>query len=277
MDCRKWIEKYSIDCKLKYNSINTQENYISQVYAFLQYFDKDYREPKEIPTDKIKLWLLSVKSPNTRNHRLCAVKSFYQLSVNMPMKIDKIPYAKKDKQLPIVLSVDEIQKMFNVCDNKKHMVILALLYSCGLRVSELINLKWNHLDRSRMIINVIAGKGNKDRQVPLSLHIIPLLENYYREYKSKEYVLNGQKYLQYSDRSVLEVVKQLAEKANLNKRVYTHLIRHCTMTHLLEQGTDISIIQKLCGHNSPRTTQLYTHISHNMISKINSPISNIKF
>lgn len=277
MDYRKWIEKYSIDCKLKYNSINTQENYISQVNSFLNYFTKDFREPKEIPTERIKMWLLEVSSPNTRNHRLCAVKSFYQLTVGMPMKIDKIPFTKKDKKLPIVLSVEEIQRMFNVCDNLKHKVILSILYSCGLRVSELIDLKWNNIDRSRMTINVIAGKGNKDRQVMLSPQLIPLLETYYREYKSKEYVLNGQVELQYSDRSVLQVVKQLAIKAGISKRVYTHLIRHCTMTHLLEQGTDLSILQKLCGHNNPKTTLMYTHISHNLISKVNSPLNQIKF
>jgi site-specific recombinase XerD len=277
MNTKKWIEKYSIDCRLKYNSINTQENYISQVKSFLYYFTNDFREPKEIPTGRIKLWLLDVKSPNTRNHRLCAVKSFYQLTVKMPMKIDKIPFTKKDKQLPIVLSVEEIQRMFDVCDNSKHRVILSTLYSCGLRVSELINLKWANIDRSRMIINVIAGKGNKDRQVVLSPQLIPILEDYYREYKSKEYVLNGQFKLQYSSRSVLQVVKQLAVKVGIGKRVYSHLIRHCTMTHLLEQGTDLGVLQKLCGHNNPRTTLIYTHISHNLISKINSPLNQIKF
>jgi len=110
----------------------------------------------------------------------------------------------------------------------------------------------------------------------LSESIIPLLEKYYYEYKPQEYVLNGQTKLQYSDRSVNEVVKQLAEKANIDKRVYTHLIRHCSFTHLVEQGTDINLIQKLAGHNNVKTTMIYTHISHNIISKIQSPISTIK-
>lgn len=166
--------------------------------------------------------------------------------------------------------------MFDVCENLKHKVILSLLYSCGLRVSELINLKWKHIDRSRMIINIIAGKGRKDRQVMLSESIIPLLENYYREYKSKEYVLNGQSSPQYSDRSVGEVMKQLGTKAGIKKRVYTHLIRHCSFTHLCEAGTDINIIQKLAGHTNVKTTMIYTHISDSLISKINSPINNIR-
>lgn len=276
MDCRKWIDKYSIDCRLKYNSENTQSNYISQVTSFLFRFEKEYREPKEIPTEKIKLWILEKDSPNTRNHRLCAIKSFYEMTVGMPCKIDKIPFSKKDKKLPIVLSQDEIQRMFDVCENKKHKVILALLYSCSLRVSELINLKWSHIDRSRMIINIIQAKGKKDRQVGLNDKLIVLLTDYWNDYHPKEYILNGQFSLQYSDRSVGEVVKQLATKARINnKRIYTHLLRHTSATHLVENGVDIALIQKLLGHQSPKTTSLYTHISYNHISKIQSPLSQI--
>jgi site-specific recombinase XerD len=193
----------------------------------------------------------------------------------MPSKIQKIPYPKAEKKLPIVLSKDEIQRMFNVCENLKHKALLSILYACGLRVSEVINLKWSHIDRSRMIINIIAGKGNRDRQVMLPSSLIPLLEKYYREYKPKEYVFNGQSTIQYSDRSVLQVIKQLALKANISKRVYTHLMRHCSFTHLCESGTDISIIQKLAGHNNIKTTMVYTHISDSLISKINSPLNTI--
>lgn len=276
MDILKWSDKYSIDCKLKYNSQATQENYNSQVKSFLSYF-KIETEPKAIPTEKIKIWLLEAKTINTRKHRLCAINSFYDLTVGMPNKISKIPYPKSEKKLPIVLSQEEIQRMFNVCENKKHKVILALLYSCGLRVSELLNLKWKHLDRSRKIINIIAAKGNKDRQVMLPEIIIPLLENYCREYnlENSEHVLTGQNCPQYSERSVGEVVKQLAFKAGINKRVYTHLLRHCSFTHMVESGVDINLIQRLAGHSNVKTTSIYTHISHNLISKINSPINSI--
>ena len=161
-------------------------------------------------------------------------------------------------------------------ENKKHKVILALLYSCSLRVSELINLKWKDIDRSRMIINIIQSKGNKDRQVGLNETLIKLLTEYWNEYKSKEYVLNGQTSSQYTDRSVGEVVKKLAKKAGINnKRVYTHLIRHTSATHMVENGTDINLIQKLLGHSDVKTTNVYLHISHNHISKIKSVIENI--
>lgn len=276
MDCRKWSDKYSTDCDLKYQSDATRENYKSCVRQFLYYF-KDYREPKEIPTDEIKKWLLQANTVNTRKHRLCSIKSFYEITVGMPNKIDKIPYPKSDKKLPIVLSIPEVQRMFDVCENKKHKVILALLYSCGLRVSELINLKWSHIDRSRMIINIIQAKGKKDRQVMLPDVIIPVLEQYYKEYKSIEYVLNGWKgEPMYTAESVRNVIKQLAVKAGINKRVYTHLMRHCSFTHMVEAGVDINLIQKLAGHNNVKTTNMYLHISHNHISKIKSPIDSIK-
>jgi integrase/recombinase XerD len=277
MEFRKWHDKYSTDCKLKYPSKRTQENYICSVGSFLKYFEKEI-QPKSISTDKIKEYLLTFSTINTRNHKLCAIKSFYEITVGMPLKLDKIPFSKKNKQLPIVLSVDEIQMMFNVCENKKHKVILALLYSCSLRVSELINLKWKDVDRSRMIINIIQAKGNKDRQVGLNKQLIKLLEDYYKEYRSVTYILNGQgTSSKYSDRSVGEVIKQLAIKAKIeNKRIYTHLIRHTSATHMVESGVDINLIQKLLGHSSVKTTAIYTHISHNHISKIKSPLSQIQ-
>lgn len=275
MNIRKWTDKYSRDIQLVYNSKNTRSNYVSQVSCFLSHFKYEI-EPKSIDNDKIKDWLLKANTINTRKHRLCAINSFYKITVGMPSKIQKIPYPKSEKKLPIVLSQDEIQRMFNVCDNLKHKVIMALLYSCGLRVSELINLKWSHIDRSRMIINILAGKGKKDRQVMLEPSLIPILEKYYYEYKSKIYVLNGQKSNQYSDTSVNQVVKQLADKSRINKRVYTHLMRHCSFTHMVENGTDINLIQKLAGHSSPKTTAIYTHISHSLISKITSPLSRIQ-
>lgn len=279
MDIRKWADKYSIDCRLKYNSISTQDNYISQVTSFLAYF-KNEIEPKSIPSDKIKEWLLQAKTINTRKHRLCAIKSFYELTVRMPNKVGAIPYPRSEKKLPIVLSQEEVQLMFTACKNTKHTVILAILYSCGLRVSELINLKWVDIDRSRKIINIIAAKGNKDRQVMLTDQLIPLLEKYCKEYNLQKstYILSGQNNAdQYSSRSVGEVIKQLAEKAGINKRVYTHLMRHNCFTHMVENGTDINLIKELAGHSNVKTTSIYTHISHNLISKIKSPLEQIKF
>jgi site-specific recombinase XerD len=252
-------------------SKNTIENYVSCLNIFFGKSTKDH--PKNINETDIKNFLFQFKEVNTQRNYHSAIKKFYDVCLGQKEKFKYIPYAKKNEKLPIVLSVEEIQKMFSVCENLKHKVILSLLYSCGLRVSELINLKWQSIDRSRMIINIIAAKGNKDRQVMLTPKIIPLLEAYWKEYKSKEYVLNGQFEIKYSDRSVGEVVKQLASKAGINKRVYTHLMRHCSFTHMVESGCDINLIQRIAGHSNVKTTNIYLHTSHNLISKIQSPLS----
>lgn len=276
MEIPKYIELYRKDLLLKNYSKNSIENYVSQVYCFLNYFNGKYTEPVKINENSIKEWLLQANTINTRKHRISAVKLFYIHTIKQPLKFKHIEYPRSEKKLPIVLSQDEIQRMFDACDNLKHKTILAILYSCGLRVSELINLKWQHIDRSRMIINIIAAKGNKDRQVMLPPELIPLLEKYWHEYKPKEYVLNGQFKNQYSSTSVLQVIKQLSQKAGIKKHVYTHLIRHCSFTHLVEAGVDINIIQKIAGHNNVKTTMIYTHISDNLISKIGSPIKSIR-
>lgn len=253
----------------------TIENYSSCMKKFFGQSVKDH--PKNINETDIRNFLGTFSEPNTQRAYHSAIKKFYDICLGQKHKFRYIPYARKNSKLPIVLSVDEVQRMFDVCENKKHRLILALLYSCSLRVSELINLKWVHIDRSRMIINILQAKGNKDRQVGLNKKLIQLMTEYYREYKSVEYVFNGQGgSLQYTERSVGEVVKQLAEKAGIkNKKVYTHLLRHTSATHLVEKGTDINLIQKLLGHSSVKTTNIYTHISHNLISRISSPLNDI--
>lgn len=275
MNIPKYIQAYRKDLLLKNYATSSIDNYVSQVFCFLKRFNNVYSEPIKINEASIKEWLLEAKSINSRKHKISAVKLFYIYTIKQPLKFRYIEYPRAVKKIPIVLSIDEVQKMFNVCKNLKHKVILSLLYSCGLRVSELLNLKWSNIDRSRMIINIIDGKGGKDRQVMLSDSLIHLLEIYYREYKPKDYILNGQFTQQYSSRSVLEVVKQLGKSAGLNKRVYTHLMRHNCFTHMVENGIDINLIQKIAGHNNVKTTMIYTHISDNLISKINSPLNNI--
>lgn len=274
MNISAYVSQFEQEMKRRNYSSQTVENYSSCIKKFFQQSKSDH--PKNIHEKEIKEFLGGFDQPNTQRSYHSAIKKFYAICLNQKDKFRYIPYCKKSNKLPIVLSVDEIQSMFNACENLKHKVVLAILYSCGLRVSELINLKWAHIDRSRMIVNIIQAKGKKDRQVALHQSLIPLLEKYYHEYRPQEYVLNGQSELQYSERSVGQVIKQLAEKAGIKKRVYTHLIRHCTFTHMVEFGSDINIIQKIAGHSNVKTTMIYCHISDNLISKVNSPISQIK-
>ena len=273
MNPRNWIDKYSIDCKLKYNSVLTQKNYISQVTSFCFKF-KNEEEPKAIPTEKIKLWLLEIKSPNSRNHRLCAIKSFYDLTVGMPIKIDKIPFAKKEEKLPIPLSSEETKALFKACENLKHKAILCLLFGCGLRISEVINLKPQNIDRSSDVIRIVGGKGAKDRITPLGANILKVLEDYYKEYKPKSgYMFDGQFGGQYSQRSVNLFIKGIGKKAGIKKHLHSHLGRHSYASQLFETGTDLARIQTILGHKSEKTTRIYAKITSCAISKINSPIN----
>jgi integrase/recombinase XerD len=276
MNTSEHIQFYEQELTRRNFAKNTVDNYTGCVKVFLEKSTKDH--PKNINEADIREFLNKHASVNTQRNYHSAIKLFYEICLHQKNKFKYIPYAKKTHKLPIVLSVEEIQKMFTACENLKHRVVLALLYSCGLRVSELINLKWVHIDRSRGVINILQGKGKKDRQVGLDPNLIELLTKYWHQYHSKEYVLNGWKdELQYSERSVGQVIKQLATKAKIDsKRVYTHLIRHCYATHLLEAGTDINLIQKLLGHSNVKTTMIYTHISHNLINRIPSTLNNIK-
>jgi integrase/recombinase XerD len=256
-------------------SVNTIKTYASCIEYFFSQSPKDH--PKNVNEQDIKIFLGRFNEPNTQRNYHSAIKKFYDICLGQKEKFKYIPYCQKSKKLPIVLSVEEVQKMFTVCENKKHKAILAVLYSCGLRVSELINLKWSHIDRSRMVVNVIQGKGKKDRQVMLDSSLIPILEDYYKEYRSKEYVFNGWKNeSQYTQQSVLQVVKQIARKSGIKKNVWTHLMRHNSFTHLAEAGVDINLIQRIAGHSNVSTTSIYLHLSHSTISKIKSPLSQIQ-
>ena len=252
---------------------NSIQNYSSCIDVFLSTVKKDH--PKNINEQDIKNFLSNCIKANTQRNYHSAIKLFYDICLNQKQKFKNIPYTKVDKNIPIILSVEEIQSMFNVCENKKHKLILALLYSCSLRVSELINLKWKDVDRSRMVIYILNAKGGKDRQVGLNNALLKLMEDYYREYRTQSFIFSGQFGEKYSDRSVGQVVKQLAKKAGINKRVYTHLIRHCSASHLLDGGLDINMIQRWLGHSSVKTTSIYLHTSHTTISKISSPLENI--
>lgn len=143
-----------------------------------------------------------------------------------------------------------------------------MAYSVGLRVSEVINLKIEDIDSKRMIINIKLAKGSKDRIVPLSENILQLLRNYFKLYKPREYLFNGQKSLQYSSESCNKIIKKYLDSSNF----HFHQLRHSCFTTLLENGTDLRVIQKIAGHSSSKTTEIYTHVSTQLLSKVNLPL-----
>lgn len=275
MNFRKYMDEFSDEMKFKNYADKTIEAYQRTLWKFLKHFETKYKEPKGIPEREIKEYLKTSISLSQLKHRIGSLKFFYVMVIRQPLKFKYIEYPRKERKLPIVLDTSEIQAMFNVCRNLKHKAIMSLLYSTGMRISELINLKICDIDSKRMVIIIQHGKGNKDRQVPLDNKCLELLRNYAGVYKPKEYLFNGQFSLKYSSRSVEQFLKKYASDSKIKKRVYPHLFRHTSFTHLLEQGTDISLIQKIAGHRSPKTTQMYTHISTRLISSVKTPFNSI--
>ena len=276
MDSGKWLNRFSLDLESKYtNSLQTRNNYKSCVSVFLERF-KNFEQPKSIPTETIQKYLLEYKTINTRKANLCAIKAFYKITVKMPNKIDRIPFPQKEKRLPIIIDQQDVQKLFDVCKNLKHRTIMAVLYGTGVRIAELINIKLSDIHRKEGCIRII-GKGNKERYVPLNTELLVLIEKYWREYRTKAWLFeNDNSHYQYSANSVRQFLKHFKLEANIKSVVSPHKFRHSHATALLEQGTDLRVIQEELGRSSIKTTQGYLHISKASISKINSPLNNIK-
>jgi len=200
-----------------------------------------------------------------------AVKLYSDTIFKQNLNSDFLRGYRKERKLPDVLSIEEIKSIIESIDNIKHRTIISLIYSFGLRISECINIRVGDIDSKRMLIKVVQSKGNKDRFVPISNKMLLLLREYYKMYKPKEFLFEGQVNDYYSARSIQAILKRALQKSKIKKHISVHSLRHSYATHLLEQGTDISIIQKLLGHKDIKTTLLYTQISKTQLSKINNP------
>lgn len=265
MNIGKYLELYTEDLRFKNYAQNTIENYRSQVDLFLRYFNEQATKPSEINESQIKQWLMLAKTTNSMKHRLSALKLFYKYTVRQPMKFRYIEYPRSEQKLPQPLSELEVKKLFEVCTNLKHKAILSLLFMCGLRVGEVINMKPTDIDRMNMVIKVREGKGKKDRIVPINEYMLKLFEQYYLHYKPKEYMFNGKFSLKYSDRSVNQFIKDLGTKAGINKKLHAHLGRHSCFSQMLANGVDMAIIQKIAGHASQKTTSIYAKVTASII------------
>ena len=211
-----------------------------------------------------------------QNQFVNALKLFYLIIRNTNIIIENIARPRREYRLPNVLSKEEVKVLLNTIRNLKHRTMLCLLYSCGLRSGELLNLQPTHIDSKRNIILIKQSKGKKDRIVPLSPKILEMLREYYRYYKPKTYLFEGQNIgEQYDSRSLQLVLKHAVKKAGIHKPVTLHWLRHSYATHLLESGTDLRYIQELLGHNSSRTTEIYTHVSTKNIQQIKSPFDDL--
>jgi len=268
-------EKYKSLLLQKRYSPNTQRIYGHYFNDFITYFKG--ANVADLTKEQINNYILTlIKSQNIsisqQNQRINAIKFYYEKLLGREKQYYELYRPNKEHKLPKVLSKNEVKKILNSCDNMKHKCILMLIYSAGLRRSELINLKILDIDSERMVINIKGAKGKKDRISLLSDNLLQLLRKYYKKYIPKVYLFEGQNGGKYSPTSVANILKKASLKAGIKKKVTPHMLRHSFATHLLEQGTDLRYIQELLGHNSSKTTEIYTHVSKRAIDKIKNPI-----
>lgn len=260
-------------------SPNTIKTYSEALKSFLTFCNT--KAIKEISNEDVIAYnndyiLKNKFSSSYQNQIVNAIKLFFKIVKETAIEIDKIHRPKREKVLPNVLSKEEIKAILEAPKNLKHKAMLSMIYSCGLRRSELLNLKPNDIDSKRNVVIIRQSKGKKDRITPLSPKILALLRAYYKEYSPKVYLFEGQeKNTQYSARSLEEVLKKSVKLALINKPVTLHWLRHSYATHLLESGTDLRYIQELLGHNSSKTTEIYTHVSTKNIQQIKSPFDDL--
>lgn len=273
------IEKFKQWLQSKRYSDNTIKTYTEALKSFLTFFNN--KSVFEITNEDVILYnneyiLKNNLSSSYQNQIVNAIKLYFKTIQNELIVIEKIHRPKREKILPNVLSKEEVKLILEAHSNIKHKTMLSLIYSCGLRRSELLNMKPTDIDSKRNIVIIRQGKGKKDRITPLSIKILEMLRNYYKEYKPKIWLFEGQKTgVKYSERSLEEVLKKSIKLANINKPVSLHWLRHSYATHLLESGTDLRYIQELLGHNSSKTTEIYTHVSTKNLQQIKSPFDDL--
>lgn len=242
-----------------YNTIDIDAIDEPQIIAFLRYLVIDRKV-----------------SSSYQNTSINSIKFYYERVLGGTRKFYFIDRPHKEKTIPIVLSEAEIKNILSNVTNIKHKVILMTIYSAGLRISEAINLKVKDIDSKRMQIRVEQSKGKKDRYTLLSKKTLELLRLYFKEYKPKEWLFEGAKEgMPYSAKSIQSIFNEATKIAGIKKRATVHTLRHSFATHLLENGTDLRYIQSLLGHESSKTTEIYTHITTKGFDQIISPLDNL--
>lgn len=272
------LQKMENQLKLKAYSANTIKIYLgefSQLLILLKNHPVDALSP-----DRLKSYLLycvsELKLSETHVHsRLNALKFYFEQVLLKENFFIEIPRPKSKSKLPKVLCTKDIQKLFDVTINPKHKLMLQLCYGMGLRVSEITKLKITDIDSKRMQVLIENSKGKSDRYVNLPGSVLALLRSYYKAYKPKHFLFEGQYGGEYSARSVQAVFKNGMRLAKINKPVGIHSLRYSYATHLLEYSTDMAFIQKLLGHSDIKTTLIYAQVGKTEIQKIKSPLDNM--
>lgn len=276
MSYTKTNEKYLRElrnlCILRGYSNQTMKSYLYNTKKFLDFMNKSRLN---FNNNAVKSYLLTLDlSVNSMRLRHASISFFFREVLKRPFTTEEVPLKKREKRLPRLLSKEQIGELIDSTDNLKHKLIIKLLYSSGLRLEELLNLKRMDIDFDREVIHVRKGKGKKDRITLISENLKLDLLKYYSAYSFKtEYILEGRNG-KYTKKSVQKVLDNLGKKIEI--KVSPHMLRHSFATHLLDTGVDIRHIQKLLGHSDLSTTEIYTHVSDKDLSNIKSPLDNLR-
>jgi integrase/recombinase XerD len=277
---------YSIVCppefeeKLKTQrySESTLKNYCSALKEFMHYYrGKSLDSLQQSDIEKYLLYLTDERkiSASYQNISVSAIKFYYEKVLGREQVTTRIARPRKEKLLPVVMSLGEVELVINAVKNLKHKCILMTLYSGGLRLSEVVSLKLQDIDSERMWIFIRGAKGKKDRYTLLSKQLLKWLRLYYQSEKPKEWLFEGILGGQYSMQSVQQIMKEAVRNAGIKKHATVHTLRHSFATHMLENGTDIRYIQSLLGHSSTKTTEIYTHITTKGLEQLMSPFDQL--
>ena len=261
--------------KLRGYSPKTRKAYLHHINRFIEYFEKSPKELSETQIREYILYLIDKEEVSRAYHDqvVSAIKFLYEHVLNIPRRIGNLPRPKKEKKLPIVLSREEVRRIFDSVNNIKHKVILMLVYSAGLRVSEVVKLRVADIDTKRNMIHIRGAKGKKDRYTVLSRVSLKVLKEYWRVYRPRSWLFPGAKQNSHlTTRTVENILKGASKRAGITKDITAHTLRHSFATHLLEDGVDLRYIQELLGHKSSKTTEIYTHVSQRDIGQIKSPL-----
>ena len=275
MEQQEFLQKLEIELKISRNSPHTIRNYLRANQKLLNFINKS---PKDITEDDVKSFLakfLTENSSMTIIQFLAAVRYSFSTLLKTDITLN-IKRPKKEKRIPSVLSKDETKSLFDAINNTKSKLMITLIYACGLRVSELTNLKFSDLDFSGKVGYVKQGKGRKDRMFNIPENLLNELKAQ-AETQSKlnqEYLFSSRNG-KLGERNIQKIVERAKIKAKIGKDVHPHTLRHSFATHLLENGTDIRKIQILLGHSSLSTTELYTHVSQQQLKKVKSPVESL--
>jgi integrase/recombinase XerD len=279
MNTQQHLTQFYHYLKYRRYSSNTIKTYTDALGVFFQFHST--KSPEQLGIAEIIHFntgyiLRKNLSASYQNQVINAIKLFYRNRFNRNMNLDYIQRPRREKRLPNVLGKQEIKAIIEAPTNLKHRAMLSLIYACGLRRSELLNLSLSDVLSDRNLLFIRQSKGKKDRVVPISDKIIEMLREYYKAYKPKAWLFEGQfPNSKYSEKSLENVLKQSLVKAKIKKKVSLHWLRHSYATHLLESGTDLRYIQELLGHSSSRTTEIYTHVSTQSLQQIRSPFDDL--